>query len=281
MFPETAAAAPEIVAGRATSATEERRKDAQPALSDDKSFSFRPKPTRLLKSTTVSFLPGYKGKQHPLGIRRPHTLHSQFNVLQYTYPVGFSLLPGGLVDVETTWWTPLLFGVAGVIIGVGLNSLDSYFDLERKFDDNAHAVGGDGGGGLSWSWVILGISAFVLQYWLSAVLESPLLGVNFPGTSLPAEDVILAIAAVGSFFIFDMTPQGFFIAALTAVSGPAVELLLISQGLYHYAHPVLFNAVPTWILWTYFAGGPAVGNLGRKTAQILMKSYSSEIEKKR
>lgn len=41
LFPETAAAAPEIVAGRATSATEERRKDAQPALSDDKSFSFR------------------------------------------------------------------------------------------------------------------------------------------------------------------------------------------------------------------------------------------------
>jgi hypothetical protein len=118
--------------------------------------------------------------------------------------------------------------------------------------------------------VFLGIALFVLQYWLSAVLESPLLDVTLPGTSLPAEDVILATTALASFLIFDRTPQGFFMAALTAVSGPVVEIVLINYlDLYHYAHPVVFDAVPTWIAATYFAGGPAVGNFGRKTAQIL------------
>jgi hypothetical protein len=185
--------------------------------------------------------------------------HSQFNVLEYTHPLQFSLFPGGLVDVETTWWTPLLFGVAGVIIGVGLYSMDEYFN--NQDDDNSKESRS-----LSWRWVFLGIAVFVLQYWLSAILESPLLGI--PG----AEDGILAAAALASFFIFDKTPQGFFISALTAVSGPVIEILLIKQGLYHYTHPVVFDAVPTWIVWTYFAGGPAVGNLGRKTAQILRDS---------
>jgi hypothetical protein len=200
--------------------------------------------------------------------------HSQFKVLQYTDPLNFSLLPGGLLEVETTWWTPLLFGVAGVIIAVGVNSLDSYFNVEGNSSLVVTHQELGGVRGLSWGWVFSGITVFVLQYWLSAVLESPLLGVNFPGTSLPAENVVLATAALRSFYFFDKTPQGFFMATLTAVSGPAVEILLIKQGLYHYAHPVLFDAVPTWIFWTYFAGGPAVGNLGRKTAQALMKSTS-------
>jgi Insulin-induced protein (INSIG) len=180
--------------------------------------------------------------------------HSQYNVLAYTDPIKFSLLPGGLVDVETTWWTPLLFGVAGVIIGVGLYSLDSYFISENKANNfkinfkNKKDVAADSDGHLSWSWVSLGIAIFVLQYWLSAILESPLLGVNLPGTNLPAEDVILATAALSSFFIFDKTPQGFFIAALTAVSGPVIEIVLIKfLGLYTYAHPVVSDAVPTWI----------------------------------
>ena len=68
-------------------------------------------------------------------------------------------------------------------------------------------------------------------------------------------------------------------AALTAVSGPIIEILLIKQGLYHYAHPVVLDAVPTWIAWTYFAGGPAVGNLGRKTAEILQIQNLSKTRK--
>ena len=57
---------------------------------------------------------------------------------------------------------------------------------------------------------------------------------------------------------------GLFMASLTAVAGPAVEVFLISRfGLYHYTHPALWG-IPTWIPWVYFCGSPAVGNLGRK-----------------
>lgn len=36
-----------------------------------------------------------------------------------------------LLELETCWWVPLLFGVAGVILGVGFPVLD---DLRRARD---------------------------------------------------------------------------------------------------------------------------------------------------
>jgi hypothetical protein len=59
-------------------------------------------------------------------------------------------------------------------------------------------------------------------------------------------------------------------SALTALGGPALEVFLINVlGLYSYSHPVLLGAVPTWIAWVYFAGGPAVGLLGRRVRASL------------
>ena len=47
--------------------------------------------------------------------------HSAHGVLKYTHS---SRLVLPFLVVETTWWTPLLFGVAGIIIGVGTPLLD-------------------------------------------------------------------------------------------------------------------------------------------------------------
>ena len=218
--------------------------------------------------------------------------HSMYGVLTYAHPITITL--PRLLTVETTWWTPLLFGLAGIIIGVGTPALDTLASSSTSSEPTTNIIDKDGDkedrsllwkgeqGSVhsmepSWSWVCLGISAFVLQYWLSAILDSSWYSVNVPGTAVPAVDAVLALAALATWGVFDFTLQGFFMAVLTGISGPVVEIGLISQDLYHYTHQQIFDSVPTWIAWTYFAGGPAVGNLGRKTAAILQRKRQEKL----
>jgi hypothetical protein len=186
--------------------------------------------------------------------------HSQHDVLRYHNPLHIYVPP--ILALETTWWTPILFAIAGIILGLGCPFLDGVLP---QFWPR-------GGRNPLWIFVLANISIFVMLYWASAVLERPLLGVVAFG-SLPAMDLTLGWAALVSWTVFDATPQGFLMASLTAVCGPLVEIVLINGGkLYHYAHPDVLGAVPSWIAWVYFAGGPAVSNLGRKVAnEILTK----------
>jgi hypothetical protein len=191
-------------------------------------------------------------------------MHSAHGVLRYAQPISLTVRPPNgtedtLVLLTTTWWTPVLFAVAGVILGISHPVLDSIF-----YEDVPQ-----GGRDPSWTFVLLGISAFALQYWISAVLEAPLLGQSIG--SFPVLDVVLCSTAFAHWVTFDRTRQGAMMAALTALAGPVVESTLISFGLYHYAHPQLFyDAIPSWIGWVYACGGPAVGNLGRKVAATLL-----------
>ena len=117
-------------------------------------------------------------------------------------------------------WVPGMFALAGVIIGVGTPLLDAW----------QLAQGGDepcGGTNPSWVFVLAAIALFVLQYAASGALEQPLLGVALPG-GLPALDCFLAATAVAHWLAFDGTRQGLFMACLTAVAGPAVEITLIN-----------------------------------------------------
>jgi len=174
-------------------------------------------------------------------------MHSEFGVLAYTSPQ--QPFAAAHWYLQTTWWTPLLFALAGIILGVSHPLLDTVFreDMPR------------GGTEPSWLWVWAGISVFVFQYYLSAQLDGwqsspPLSQVVVPMAT--AIDLILAAIAVAQWSFFDGSRQGFVMAAVTAVCGPALEVALISLGLYSYTHPQLFNAVPTWIPWVYACGGP-------------------------
>jgi hypothetical protein len=128
-------------------------------------------------------------------------------------------------------WVPFMFGLAGLIIGVGYPLLDDLVDGGSRpsglADDRSSRSGGLAGDGLqqpggggrsqaaagggasaaavaaapSWPAVLLTISLFVFHYKLSAVLDAPLAGV--PG----AEDAVLAAAAVAMWRVLDGTPQ--------------------------------------------------------------------------
>lgn len=160
-------------------------------------------------------------------------------------------------------WVPVLFAVAGVILGVSHPLLDAW-QLRRG------GAQPRGGVAPSWPFVLAAVALFVLQYGASGALEQPLLGQTLPG-GVPALDAVLLAAGIGLWWGFDATPQGLAMACLTAAAGPAVEVGLI-QGLhlYSYTHPAVAG-VPTWIPWVYFAGGPAVGSLGRRVSASLMK----------
>ena len=212
-------------------------------------------------------------------------LHSAADVLHYERPtlllrLGESADGGGapLWALETCWWVPLLFGVAGVIIGVGVPVLDEVLAARgasggtkagRTAAAAAPAVAPP-----SWPAVLLCIALFVIQYWTSGQLQAALWAGGDNGLSLssgggggstwPLEDAALLVWALAMWGALDATPQGAFMAALTAACGPAVEIALINGlHLYHYTAPQLLG-VPTWIPWVYAAGGPAVGGLGRR-----------------
>lgn len=195
-----------------------------------------------------------------------------------------------------TRWVPLLFGVAGLILGVSVPLLDGLAAEKTAANVPQQQQQQEGAGATaptqqqqqpvvrmgvqqdgSWPWVLLCISLFVTQYWLSGVLEQPLLGQTLGGSGVPTMDVLLLAYVLMHWGLFDGTSQGFAMAALTAVCGPAVEVLLVNGlGLYHYTHPVVAGAVPTWIPWVYFCGGPAVGNLGRQVWRELKEEWQEQ-----
>mmetsp|Transcript_6156 Transcript_6156/g.18599 ORF Transcript_6156/g.18599 Transcript_6156/m.18599 type:complete len:259 (+) Transcript_6156:84-860(+) len=161
--------------------------------------------------------------------------HSTFGALQYNHPVEFA-------GVTTTWWTPLLFALAGFIIGNGVIIVDQTLpppDTE-----------------ISVPKVLITIAAFAGQYYLSGLLYA----LGLPNGLIL---VWMSITATAIWYAFDASVAGAILGGLTAVGGPAIELVLINIfGLYSYANPD-WAGIPLWILPIYFAGGPAVGNLSR------------------
>lgn len=187
-------------------------------------------------------------------------LHSSHDVLHYVFPIHLSVAvpPFDAWDLETCWWVPLLFGLAGIIIGVGYPVLNEAV--------NPPAPGAKGPG---WATVLACIALFVAQYDLSGVLDQSLAGAfdaAYAGsrTQLPyVIDAVLAIYALALWAVFDGSLVGFALSSVTALGGPAIEIFLIrGLGLYSYAHPTVLGCIPSWIPWVYFAGGPAVGLLG-------------------
>ena len=172
--------------------------------------------------------------------------HSAFAVLQYDEPIKLALWGTESQPALTTaWWVPELFGVAGFIIGW------LYIVLDHIFQSSPYRRSPSG------PIILLGISLFTFQYWLSGALFSS--GVERE-TIL---DVMSGLAAAG-FLVLDNTVAGLISSVATAVGGPIIEIGLLSiLGVYHYSDPGETGFFPLWIAPVYFLGGPAVGNLAR------------------
>ena len=188
--------------------------------------------------------------------------HSAFGVLKYDEPIRLLLWGSETYPaLTTTWWVPELFGLAGFLIGWLYILLDASF-LE-SFDERRQPDP---------SKILVGISFFTLQYWLSGILVQ---------TDLLDRSGILnlmsVLAAVG-FFALDGTFSGLIVSLATCFGGPLIEAGLITASTngilssgYHYTDLGETGFFPLWIIPVYFLGGPANGNLARGFWNTLSK----------
>lgn len=190
------------------------------------------------------------------------SFHSAFHVLEYEEPLTTALwgTPSHPALI-TAWWVPELFGLAGFIIGWLYIILDSLDDGERPSP--------------SPPLILIGISFFTFQYWLSGAFYST--GV-YRTTIL---NIMSVTAAVG-FLVLDKTFSGFLVSVATAIGGPLIEVGLLStlqgHGGYQYLDKGETGFFPLWIVPVYFLGGPAVGNLARGFWNLLSRESSSTSE---
>jgi hypothetical protein len=174
--------------------------------------------------------------------------HSAFGVLAYTKPISVSLAQIQLF--QTDYWVPPMFALAAIILGVSYPYLDKAFDVPSS--SRAPSV----------PTVLSCISYFSFQYYLSGLLFSQ-------DCSPALLHLILASTAAANWAIFDRTPTGAVMSAVTGLAGPLVEVALLNVApavvggpLYHYTAPDALG-IPLWIGWVYACGAPAVGNLAR------------------
>ena len=178
--------------------------------------------------------------------------HSAFGVLQYQQPMGAVLWGNAQYPaLTTTWWVPELFGLAGFLIGWLYILLDAALVTPSLAKQPIAPR------------ILVAISLFTLQYWLSGVLVQ----VGVDRTTIL--NVLSVVASVG-FGTLDGTLAGLAVSAATGVSGPLIEVGLLSasragwlEAGYRYTDLGETGFFPLWIVPVYFLGGPAVGLLAR------------------
>lgn len=199
--------------------------------------------------------------------------HSAFGVLQYKQPIGAVLWGSTQYPALTTsWWVPPLFGVAGFIIGW------LYVVVDTALVSEAHLLVSKQP---SPPRILVAISLFTLQYWLSGVLYQS-------GVDRTIILNVMSVVAAAGFVTLDATLAGFVTSTATAVSGPLIEagLLALSKmdnlfaAGYRYTDQGETGFFPLWILPVYFLGGPAVGLLARGIWNTLGDARQEERETK-
>ena len=196
--------------------------------------------------------------------------HSAFGVLQYKEPIGAVLWGSSQYPaLTTTWWVPELFGLAGFIIGWLYILLDAAIVSEANVISKKPSPPP----------ILVAIFLFTLQYWLSGVLYQG--GVD----RVTILNVMSVVAAFG-FLTLDSTLAGFLASAATAVSGPLIEVGLLSLSKseiltsgYRYTDLGETGFFPLWIVPVYFLGGPAVGLLARGIWNALGSQTQGAAEK--
>ena len=141
--------------------------------------------------------------------------HSLFGVLSYNTPLVFPILGGKMVEggpelltCVTTYWVPPLFALAGFLIGWLYIGLDAIFDNGTTINLQVQQQQLYP----STPKVLIGISYFTFQYWLSGILYAH-------GVDRTSILMLMSTLAAGGFYALDGTLSGFITSAATAIGG--------------------------------------------------------------
>lgn len=159
-------------------------------------------------------------------------IHTHSGTTVYTSPIAWAF--------DMAWWTPPLFGLAGLSIGISYPLVKRMRGIECA---PVHPV----------SRVAIAFFGFVALYFVSGF---------FPGSN-PVKLAILATGALVLGATMARTKTAFALAALAAVVGPLTEIVLVSQNTFRHLQPD-FLGIPMWLPALYASGGfafAAVGNL--------------------
>ena len=139
------------------------------------------------------------------------------------------------------WWTPIVFGMAVVVIGFSVQVIDRL--LARKANI------------ISLVSMIAALFFFGAVYFVSGFMPQA-----------PIKYITLIVSALAIWSMFDRTWQGIFEGVAVGVVGTLVEILMIKEGLFYYSVPHLWG-VPLWLPLLYFSASVALGNLSRFISQ--------------
>ena len=134
------------------------------------------------------------------------------------------------------WWVPPLFAGAGVAIGLGRPIAERLVGASDRVPSRSAALGG--------------MALFILAYVSSGLLQA----------SPAICSVVLATLFVIGWLRHDRSSLGLVLAALTAVAGTAVEMLLVGVGAFVYLRPSL-GGVAVWLPLLYCCASVGVGAL--------------------
>jgi insulin-induced protein INSIG len=143
------------------------------------------------------------------------------------------------------WWTPFVFGFAGVGIGLG------YSLVERR---TRRPVAPDA----TWTGALAGFGLFALLYFASGYLP----------VSNTSKLVVLGAGVLVLFVGTARTRVALVLACVAAVLGPAFEVMLVALGAFRHLQPDALG-IPVWLPALYAAGSFGFGVLGNKIERAL------------
>jgi hypothetical protein len=163
-------------------------------------------------------------------------IHTHSGTTAYTHEIGLKM----------AWWTPLVFGVAGLLVGLS-------YPVARRIARSPVAARS------TVSRAAGGFAFFAALYLASGYL--------------PASNAVkLAVLAAGALVLGVSTAPtrvAFGLALVTAIVGPSVEVLLVAAGTFRHLQPDVFG-IPAWLPALYAAGAFAFGGLGDVMASAVM-----------
>jgi hypothetical protein len=175
--------------------------------------------------------------------------HSIFKVLSYDTPIQLTLWSQNPDQpaLITAWWVPGLFGLAGFIIGwltIFLEYSLSTYSANSSLSNHQQKIVNTPSVPL----IIMGVSLFIFQYWLSGFLYAS----EYDRSTIL---YIMTSICTAGFLLLNRSVVNFITGLATAIGGPLIEVFLITylptaggNNGYHYSDLGETGFFPLWIV---------------------------------